>query len=261
MLISLIQIDSGTDKLANFEKAKKYIVKAAKQKPNIICLPENFLSNKHTQEDAENTYSKFLSEFQELAKIHRVNLILGSLLVPTQHPEKVTNTTFVINRNGEIAHRYDKMYMYNVNRPNITYLESENTVPGEKHGLFELEGIKIGVGICVDLRYPEYFRELAKQGVEIVFLPSNFRKATGKIAWDILTKARAIENQLYFCACGQTGGTDEKARCGNSRIISYDGSTLAEIGEEEGIVSANLDLRKLRQFRKEFPILAQIKTK
>jgi len=115
----------------------------------------------------------------------------------------------------------------------------------------------MGVGICVDLRYPEYFRELMKKGAEIIFLPSSFRKATGQLAWDVLTKARAIENQFYFCACGQTGGIGVKARVGNSRIVSFDGKIISEIGEEEGIVSADLDLEALRAFRKEFPVLKQ----
>ncbi len=259
MKISLIQLDSGPDKVANFEKAKKYILKAVKQKPDIICLPENFLSSKHSQEDAQNTHSKLLSEFQNLAKKYKVNLVLGSILVPTKNPKKVTNTCFVINRKGEIIHRYDKMYMYNVKRKDITYIESAETIPGNNHGIFKLENIKMGIGICVDVRYPEYFRELTNQGAEIVFLPSNFRKATGHIAWDALTRARAIENQLYFCACGQTGNIGEKTRCGNSRIISYNGEILEEIGQEEGIVTATLDLKKLRQFRKEFPVLKQIK--
>jgi nitrilase len=100
---------------------------------------------------------------------------------------------------------------------------------------------------------------LVKRGAEIIFLPSNFRLRTGQIAWDVLTKARAIENQVYFCACDQTGGIGVLERCGNSRIISYDGKIISEIGFEEGIVTADLDLNSLRQFRKEFPVLMQVK--
>ena len=90
------------------------------------------------------------------------------------------------------------MYMYDVEKDDLVYRESDSTLAGKKFGFFELENIRIGIGICVDLRYSEYFRNLTKQGAEIIFLPSAFRKITGNIAWDILTKARAIENQIYF---------------------------------------------------------------
>jgi len=120
--------------------------------------------------------------------------------------------------------------------------------------------VKIGVGICYDLRYPEYFQALVKNGVEVIFLPSNFRKKTGFIAWDNLTIARAIENQVYFCACDQTGESGIKERCGNSRIISYDGEILKNINFDEGVISESLDLKSLRKFRKEFPVLKQVRS-
>jgi nitrilase len=104
------------------------------------------------------------------------------------------------------------------------------------------------------LRFPEYFRKLTEQGAEVMFLPSSFRKTTGQIAWDILPSARAIENQVYFCACNQTGDEGLKARCGNSKIISYNGEIIASMAEEEGHISADLDIDALRKYRKELPV-------
>jgi nitrilase len=149
--------------------------------------------------------------------------------------------------------------MYDVLRPDLTYRESDTVRPGKEFGFFELENIKMGVGICVDLRYPEYFRQLIKAGAEVIFLPSTFRQATGALAWDVLTQARALENQVYFCACDQTGGEGNKKRCGHTRIIGFDGQILAQLDRGEGIVSANLDLEAERQFREQFPVLKQIK--
>lgn len=259
MKVSLIQINSSEDKEANFKKAQKYILEVMAQKPDIICLSENFLyRGDDKMKEAEKLSSNYIVDFQELAKIQKVNLILGSIALTTE-TNKTTNSSLIIDRRGKIIHRYDKIYMYDVERGDLTFRESDATQPGNKLGLFELEGIKMGVGICVDLRYPEYFRELIKLGVEIIFLPSNFRKLTGQTAWDILTRARAIENQIYFCACGQTGGNGAKERCGNSRIISFDGKIISEIGQEEGVITANLDLEAMHKFRKEFPVLKQIK--
>jgi len=260
MKISLIQIGSGDDKEVNLQKANKHIAEAIAQKADVICLPEVFLySGDDEIAKVEKSSSRYLTAFQELAKTKQINIILGSILFLDELANKPKNTCFVIDRHGEIVYRYDKQYMYDVERKDFTYRESDTVEPGSEMGFFELDSTKMGVGICVDLRYPEYFRELMKKGAEIIFLPSSFRKATGQLAWDVLTKARAIENQFYFCACGQTGGIGVKARVGNSRIVSFDGKIISEIGEEEGIVSADLDLEALRAFRKEFPVLKQVR--
>jgi predicted amidohydrolase len=157
----------------------------------------------------------------------------------------------VINREGNIIGRYDKKYLYKVNRPDFRLDENDDTIPGQTIGLFEIEGIKIGVGICFDLRFPEYFRELAKGGAEIIFLPAHFNKSTGAVAWDVLPRARAIENQVYFCAVNQTG---EKL-CADTKIIKYDGENLRALGNEEGMLTADLDLEAQKRYREEMPIL------
>ena len=253
-------MDSREDTEANFSKAMNYLEKSLADKPDIICLSERFLYwGEDYLKKAENINSDKISAFREFAKENRVNIILGSIALKSKENEKLTNTTFVINRKGEIISRYDKIYMFNVEKKDISIRESDSINPGKELGVFNLEGINIGLGICYDLRYPEYFQALVKKGVEIIFLPSSFRKRTGEIAWDILTRARAIENQVYFCACNQTGESGVKERCGNSMIISYDGSIVKKIESEEGIICEELDLESLREHRKEFPVLKQIK--
>lgn len=168
-------------------------------------------------------------------------------------PGKTTNTSFVINREGDIIGRYDKKYLYKVNRQDFRLDENDDTIPGQTIGLFEIDGIKVGIGICFDLRFPEYFRELAKGGAEIIFLPAHFNKSTGAIAWDVLTRARAIENQVYFCAVNQTG---EKL-CAGTKIVKYDGEILQALNREEGILTTDLDLEAQREYRREIPILEQ----
>jgi len=260
MKISLIQLDSSDNKESNFKKAQAYIIKSAANGSDVVCLSESFLYRGGAGvQEAEAITSDYIVAFQELAKTKNINLVLGSISLKSEIPNKITNTCLIIDRKGNIIHHYNKIYMYDVEREDLVFHESDNTIPGIDIGFFELDGVKMGVGICVDLRYPEYFRELAKRGAEVIFLPSNFRKLTGEIAWDILTKARAIENQVYFCACGQTGQTGPKERCGNSRIISFDGRILSDIGGEEGVVVADLDIESMYKFRKEFPVLNQIK--
>ncbi|MEA3514480.1 MAG: nitrilase-related carbon-nitrogen hydrolase [Nanoarchaeota archaeon] len=260
MKVSLIQMDSREDIEANFSKAMNYLEKSLTDKPDIICLSERFLYwGEDCLKNAENLNYDRIGAFREFAKENKVNIILGSVALKSEKNDKLTNTSFVINRKGEIVFRYDKIYMFNVEKKDIFVRESDSTNPGKELGFFSLEGIKIGLGICYDLRYPEYFQALVKKGAEIIFLPSSFRKRTGKIAWNILTRARAIENQVYFCACNQTGESGVKERCGNSMIISYDGSIVKKIESEEGIICEDLDLESLREHRKEFPVLKQIR--
>lgn len=253
MKVSLIQMESNENKEENETKAIKMIYEAIKEKPDIICLSELFL---YWGKDFKCGIVdiKEIEKYQKIAKENNVNIILGSVALKNDN-DKATNSCFVINRNGDIIKRYDKIHMYKVNRQDYKTDEAENYISGTEIGITEVDGIKIGIGICFDLRFPEYFRELIKQGAEIIFLPAFFRKNTGERAWNILVNARAIENQVYFCACNQTGS----APCGKTKIVSYDGEVIKQIDEEEGIITAELDLSKQQQARKEIPALEQIK--
>ena len=250
MKISLIQTESNGTKQENEEKVFIQLQEAVKEKPDIICLSELFLS---WGKDFYGGTVKIeeIKKYHNFAKENNVNIILGSVALESNLPNKTTNTCFIINRNGTIVGRYDKIHLYKVNKPDFKFDEREDTIAGISLGLFELDNIKIGVGICFDLRFPEYFRELAKNGVQIIFLPSHFRKNTGAIAWNVLTRARAIENQVYFCAVDQTG----EDLCADTKVISYNGEVLKSLNDEEGILTIDLDLEEQRKYREELPIL------
>ena len=253
MRVSLIQTESNGTKQENKKKVFNQLEEAVLDKPDIICLSELFLSWGKDFNDGKVNLEE-IEKYQDFAKTNNVNIILGSVALESKDSNKTTNTSFVINRNGNIVGRYDKIHMYKVNKPDLKLDEKDDTIPGKDLGVFELDSVKIGVGICFDLRFPEYFRELIKRGVEIIFLPSHFNKNTGAIAWDTLTKARAIENQVYFCAVNQTG---EKL-CANTKVISYDGEILKSLGDEEGILTIDLDLEEQKRYRSEIPVLEQI---
>ena len=249
MRVSLIQTESNGTKQENEKKIFEQLDEAIKEKPDIICLSELFLSW------GKDFYGGIVKQdeikkYQTFAKDNNVNLILGSVALESNVDNKSTNTSFVIDRNGNIVGRYDKIHLYIANKPDFKIDERDDTIPGTQLGLFELDNIKIGVGICFDLRFPEYFRELVKNGAEIIFLPSHFNKSTGNIAWEVLTKARAIENQVYFCAVNQTGNK----LCANTKAISYDGEILKSLDDEEGVLTVDLDLEKQKIYRKEIPV-------
>ena len=253
MRISLIQTESNGTKQENEEKVFIQLQEAVKEKPDIICLSELFLS---WGKDFYGGTVKIeeIKKYQNFAKENNVNIILGSVALESNLPNKTTNTCFIINRDGTIVGRYDKIHLYKVNKPDFKLDERDDTIAGNSLGLFELDNIKIGVGICFDLRFPKYFRELTKNGAQIIFLPSHFRKNTGAIAWNVLTRARAIENQVYFCAVDQTG----EDLCGDTKVISYNGEVLKSLNGEEGILTIDLDLEEQRKYREEVPVLEQI---
>lgn len=253
MRVSLIQMESTGTREENEEKAFRLMNEAIKENTDVICLSEYFLywgkdfdSGKVTLDDIE--------KYKNYAKENNVNIILGSVALKSNIKDKITNTCFVIDRFGNIVLRYDKKYMYTVNRNNIKFDEIDDTIPGNSLGICEIDNVKVGIGICFDLRFPEYFRELTKNGVKVIFLPSHFKENTGRIAWNILTRARAIENQVYFLACNQTG----EGLCGRTQAISYDGEVIKSLDKEEGILTIDIDIEKLDTYRKEFPVLEQM---
>ena len=253
MRVSLIQTESNGTKQENEEKVFIQLQEAVKEKPDIICLSELFLS---WGKDFYGGTVKIeeIKKYQNFAKENNVNIILGSVALESNLQNKTTNTCFIINRNGTIVGRYDKIHLYKVNKPDFKLDEGEDTIAGNSLGLFELDNVKVGVGICFDLRFSEYFRELTKNGAQIIFLPSHFRKNTGAIAWNVLTRARAIENQVYFCAVDQTG----EDLCADTKVISYDGEVLKSLNDEEGILTIDLDLEEQRKYREEISVLEQI---
>ena len=253
MRVSLIQTESNGIKSENEKKVFRQLNDAVSDNPDVICLSELFLSWGEDF-DGGKVRQEEISKYQDFAKTNNVNIILGSVALVSDIPSKTTNTCFIINRDGNIVGRYDKRYLYKVNRPDFKFDEGGDTVPGKGLGIFELDDIKIGVGICFDLRFPEYFRELTRRGAQVIFLPAHFNKNTGSLAWDVLTRARAIENQVFFCAVNQTG----ENLCANTMAVSYDGETLGSMGREEGVLTLDLDIKTQRRFREENPFLEQI---
>lgn len=254
MKVSLIQMHSNGDKKENERMSFSRLESALEKHPDVIVLSELFLSW-GTDFDHGKVTIEEIAKYQEFAKKNKVNLILGSVSLIQENSTKTTNTCFVIDRNGSIISQYDKIYMYKVNRDDFTFDEHDDTIPGSSLGIAVIDGVKVGIGICFDLRYSEYFRKLVSEGVEIIFLPAHFTKKTGALAWDTLISARAIENQVYFCACNQAGSSV----CGKTKIVNYEGKIINELGEEEAILTENLDLESLRKFRKQFPVLEQMK--
>ncbi|MGI8475354.1 MAG: nitrilase-related carbon-nitrogen hydrolase, partial [Thermomicrobiales bacterium] len=168
------------------------------------------------------------------------------------------NTTVVFNPDGDIVARYSKIHMFDVVLDGVaTYEESATVAPGDEIVTVDVDGVTVGLAICYDLRFPELFRILALRGAEVIVLPAAFTMTTGKDHWEILIRARAIENGVFMVAPGQVGADESGKWCyGRSLIVDPWGIVLATAPDAETVIAATLDRSLLERTRRQVPSLA-----
>ncbi|CAM5214863.1 putative amidohydrolase OS=Ureibacillus acetophenoni OX=614649 GN=SAMN05877842_10620 PE=3 SV=1 [Ureibacillus acetophenoni] len=208
--VALIQLDSQNDKLDNLAKTERYIKEAANNNATLITLPQyfNFIGTEEEEEaNAESIETgETVQLLKSLAKKHNVWIHGGSILEKSDTPGKYFNTTVMVDPNGEVLAVYRKIHLYDVSIENgPTFLESNTKRNGNKIIVVDTPFTKIGLSICYDLRFPELFRIQALKGAELAILPAEFTLFTGRDHWEVLLRARAIENQLYVIAPLQIG--------------------------------------------------------
>lgn len=197
-----------------------------------------------------------LAAFQELARGLGIWLHLGSLAIRLEG-DRAANRAYVIDPEGEIVARYDKIHMFDVDLPDgESWRESQTYRPGKQAVVTQLPWGRLGLTICYDVRFPTLHRALAEHGAEVIASPAAFTKKTGEAHWNILLRARAIETGSFVVAAAQ-GGVHEDGRetYGHSLIIDPWGRVLAEAGEEPGVILAEIDLEKSPDMRRRIPSL------
>ena len=256
--VAAIQLNSTPDIILNLKKSEDLFRKAAIQGAQLIALPENFSLMAESREAILRSARSpgALDSMRTLARKYRVWCLAGSIAVPAGR-NHVTNSSFLIDPQGKLRARYDKIHLFDTNvAGDRAYKESETVRAGREVVAPKIGPVRIGMTICYDLRFPELYRALSKKGAELLLIPSAFTARTGETHWDCLTRARAIENLCYVIAPAQTG-THYSGRktWGHTRIIGPWGEVLSEVSQGEGIALADLDFDKLKQIRREFPNL------
>ena len=265
MKVSLIQMNSISDKAANLATARKLIESAvADDRPDWIMLPECFDylgGSRDTKREAAETLpgGPAYSLMQELARTHRVFIHAGSILERADGEERLQNTTVVFNREGEEIARYRKIHMFDITAPDgMEYKESAVFKRGEAVVTYDCEGITVGCAICYDLRFPDLFQALADKGAEMIALPAAFTLQTGKDHWEVLCRARAIETETYFCAAAQTGtftqGNETRQTYGHSLVADPWGHVVARASDGPGSVAARIDPERVKKVRTMIPV-------
>lgn len=259
--VALVQMCSGRDVLHNVRDASALIREGAAGRAAYIQTPEvtNLMETDRgllfaaAEPEASNAA---LQAFVDLAREKRIWLHLGSLVIKASET-KLANRAYLITPEGEIAARYDKIHMFDVDLPNgEVYRESANYEPGTKAVVAQLPWGKLGFSICYDLRFPYLYRALAKAGATFLAVPAAFTKLTGEAHWVTLLRARAIEAQCFVLAAAQ-GGLHEHGRetFGHSLVVSPWGEVLAEGGVHPSVIFADVDLSMIEDVRSRVPSL------
>ena len=258
-LMAVIQIDSQADKQANLDKVGRFIDEAAARGAQFVSMPENvhFCGHKDgTFASAEPVPGPMSEFFAAKAKQHKIWLHCGSIGEVIPGETKLYNTTLLYNPNGELAGRYEKIHMYDVEIKNgpVTR-ESDTKKPGNKVVVCDTEFCKVGLSICYDMRFPEMYRIMALKGAKVLFVPANYTMFTGKDHWECILKARAIENQCYVVAPAQIGKKPAFQSYGRSMIINPWGVTIACAEDREQVIYAEIDTDYVDQVREQLPSL------
>lgn len=265
--IGLITLNSSDDPAQNLPITQAYVHEAADGGAELIMTPEvtNCVSSSRAHQEkvlCHEGADPTLFALKETAKLRRVWLYIGSLGLKTDDPGgRFANRAFLISPEGEIAARYDKIHMFDVDvSATEKYRESDGYRPGEKAVVAKTDVGRIGMTICYDLRFPYLHRSLAKAGAEILAGPAAFTKVTGEAHWHSLLRARAIETGCFVLAAAQTGHHQEQVDVnrrtyGHSLAVSPWGEVLFDGGEAPGVGLVDIDLSEVEKARKRIPSL------
>ena len=257
--VAAIQMASGPNVAGNLGEAGRLIAQAVAQGARLVVLPEFFaimgmneLDKLKVQEPlGTGVIQKFLSD---TARQHKIWLVGGSIPLSASTPDKVMNSCLVYDEQGERVARYDKIHLFNLELGNENYHEAKTIEAGNQVVVVDSPFGRIGIGICYDLRFPELFR--AMKNLDIIVLPSAFTETTGKMHWEVLVRARAVENLAYVIAAAQGGyHVNGRETHGNSMVVDPWGRVLDRLPRGSGVVVAEINPAYQASLRASLPAL------
>ncbi|MBX9790279.1 MAG: carbon-nitrogen hydrolase family protein [Pirellulales bacterium] len=259
-LAAAVQMNSGEDAQANLAAAVRAIEAAAARGARLVVLPEMFLCLGRASAivaAGESIPGPATEQLAALAARHQLVLVAGSIPEKSNSPGKVFNTCVVFGTAGQLLATYRKLHLFDVTIPGaVDIRESSWYEPGSEVVAVDTPCGRLGLAICYDLRFPELFRRLADERVDLCALPSAFTLATGRDHWEVLLRARAIENQTHIIAANQWGKHGEGlVSYGHSLIVDPWGTVLAKAADGPGFALAAIDLARQREVRKNLPAL------
>lgn len=263
-IAAAIQMLASSDKAANLEEAEGRIREAAARGARLVALPEvfNWRGDKNDEKRfAEPLGGPTATLMSRLARETGLYILAGSFLEQIPESAKVHNTSLLFNPDGTVGACYRKIHLFDVEiEMGVSARESATRQAGEEIVVAATELGPMGLTVCYDLRFPELYRGLARRGAVVIFVPSAFTALTGEAHWEVLLRARAIENQVYIIAPDQIGKNPKSfATYGNSMIVDPWGRVIARASDAAGIIYAEIDLEYLARVRRELPALTHCK--
>ena len=259
--LACVQNTATRDIQANVDRVCEQIDEAADGGAQFVALPETVgLIEPVNERIPGAVYGEDedlgLAAFRERARRHGVMLLVGSQLI--REGDKIFNRSFLLDGDGEIRARYDKLHMFDIELQNGEfYRESDAIAPGDRAVVVETALARIGLSVCYDLRFGALYRALARAGAEIMTIPAAFTATTGKAHWHTLVRARAIESGAFVVAPNQCGHhADKRYSYGHSLVVDPWGEILADGGEQPGVIFAEIDLARVHKARSRIPVLA-----
>jgi len=260
-IVAVAQMTSTTDVERNLAAAEDLVERAAHRGAAFVGLPENFAFLRSEGEpvpEPQDLDGPWVRRMAGLARRLQVTLLLGSLPERVTGEARVRNTSVLLGPDGGTLAVYRKIHLFDIDLPGMEHLkESRAVVPGNEVVLADTALGPVGLSICYDLRFPELYRELARRGARVLCVPSAFTERTGKAHWEVLLRARAIENLAYVLAPAQVGHHGGgRASHGQALIADPWGAVVAQVPDGEGIALAELDFERLLRLRRELPALS-----
>ncbi|HXN31715.1 MAG TPA: carbon-nitrogen hydrolase family protein [Polyangiaceae bacterium] len=268
MIVAVVQLSSQDHVAANLDRAKHWIAQAAALGANLIALPENFAfmgeeaGKRELAEEVGGPHpGPILSALADIASARGVWVLGGGMPEKSDDPARPYNTSVLIDPSGAVVAKYRKVHLFDVALADGTSAcESAATSAGSDVVTAEVLGVRVGLSICYDMRFPELYRRLVDHGARVVTVPAAFTLTTGKDHWHALLRARAIENQVYVIAPGQHGKHSRgRQTYGKSLVVDPWGEVVAQCSEGEGFAVARLDFEYQDRVRKSLPSLSHRK--
>ncbi|NLB62216.1 MAG: carbon-nitrogen hydrolase family protein [Clostridiales bacterium] len=252
MRLALCQLDVVEKKAINLLRAEQMLKDAAAYGADMAILPEMF-SIKYNPKlffiASEPLIGETYGMLSQTAKETNMAIIGGSM--PEFHLGKVYNTSLVFDKFGEFIGRYRKAHLFDVDLPDFRFKESDAISAGDNLPLIFDEPIRTGVAICFDIRFPEWSRIMFEQAVDLIALPAAFSNTTGPKHWELLLRARAVDNQCFVCGVSPANSS---SAYGHSMLCSPDGEVVVDLGKSEGIKVVNIDLNEVKAARSSIPV-------
>jgi predicted amidohydrolase len=254
-------MSSTSEKALNIETAERLVSRAAAAGAELVLLPEKWNARGSAEASLASAEpiegGETVEAMRSWARRHGIVLVGGSIAELREGREKLSNTCIVFGKDGQTEAVYRKIHLFDVEVGGHVYRESDTEEPGDVTTVCDLDGWRVGLSVCYDLRFPELYRILAIEGAEIITVPAAFTSFTGKDHWQLLLRARAVENQCYVLAANEWGAYgDGRSDYGRSMIVDPWGIVIAQAADEDAVVIADLDRQLIQRVRTSIPSLA-----